>query len=268
MPEQGCGWDLLVHGKNLDASGGDVALALAAGEELYIADAVAGTGTLTKPKEDGHIAGYGGVSEDGALTNFRIGLSGEEDRIGGSLFHSGQGEAAPLNMSLARAKFPIKSGNRIKVEITNGAAKCDSVGMLIGRGSVIPKLSSEPFGELPEDSAWVEATTAHTATVDTWTDGAITFPDTTFDLSHYYYVLGAAWTGATLQWYRLLPKSGPDKQFEPGWRGGTTNLLNEPVYWNRPIMFNPNDGINLDTFCTAGDTSAAGMMCIVKGPKI
>lgn len=257
----GCGWDLLVHGKNLDASGGDVALALAAGEELYVADAAAGTGTKTKPKENGHITGFGAMSEDGALTNYRIGLAGEEDRMGGSLFHTGQAEGGPLNRLLARCMKAIKVGDRIKVEITNAAAKMDSVGMIIGKGTK-PKLSTEPFGELPEGAEWVEATTSHTCTADTWTKGAIAFPDKTLKTDKNYRILAAVWEGATLQWWRFKAKSGPDMGNQPGSYGGDTDQINCPVYFSHPPQFNGNDGVDLDQLCSAGDTAAVGMMLL------
>jgi len=261
----GCSWDLLVFGKNLDASGGDVALALAAGEDIFSADAAAGTGTKVKPKSDGWITAIGGRSEDGALANWRVSKVGMENRWGSSLFHAGEAEVKTVNQMLSRGCLKVTIDDLIRCEITNAAAKMDSVGCVIGRG-IKPSISSQPINPIPEDAFPVEVTGATTLTADTWTAGAVSFPDYTLKQNKSYKIHMANWEGATMQWYRFKALAGPDVGNRPGLYGGDTDILTLPHYFSHPPQFTGKDGLHCQWLGSAGDTAQVGTLLLEEIP--
>ncbi len=255
---QGCAWDLLIFGANLDASGGDVRLRMADGMDLYTA---LNSNLDVQPKEDGSWSGHGGMSEDGALVNYRLGLAGEEDKVGGTCFQAGQAEVGGLNQLMARENLRITTKDLVQCWITNAAAKLDSIALLIGKGNV-PKISSEPFGELPEGSGWREFTTGHTSTADKIVAGDVTFPDFTLKQSVNYAIHGLVIHGATLQWAQIKAKSGPDVGNRPGVIGGDSDIINRPQYFSHTPQFVGKDGLQIGTLTSGGDTSSLGMMCL------
>lgn len=261
MP-QGCGWDLLIFGTNLDGSGVDVAVPLPLGEDVFAG--TPGTTTKIKPREAGHITGITAQSEDGALVDYGVGIVGSEDYQSGALFQSAQTEGGPLNRLWARCMVKVEAGDLIRARLTNAAQKMDAIGILLGKGGVKPKISSEPFGELPEGAVWVECTTGHTSTADTLVKGAITFVDKVLGTGKKYKILAAVWEGATLEFWRLRAKSGIDMANMPGGIGGDSDQINAPVYFSHAPIFHADDGVQLETLCTAGDTAAVGMMLLVE----
>lgn len=256
-------WDLLAMVANIDASGGDVACKLSLGENLYSGNGAAGAATQVYPRSDGVITAYFGISEDGALTNYRWHKTTDPNWAGGSVFLVGQTEisSSGWHQMIARCSYPVLKGDVLEAVMTNGAAKLDGPCFIIGYGGK-PKVSPEPFGDIPEGAVWYEVTTAHTATADTWTAGNATFPELNLKRDKRYKIYGAVFSGATLEAYRFIAKTGDWAGYRPGFIGGDTDLLNAPVFFSEPPVFEGITGLQIDTLCSAGDTAGYGALLI------
>lgn len=252
-------WDLLVFGTNLDASGGLVAQKLSAGTTTYSGNGAPGAATEVYPNEDGYITGFVGISEDGAMTELRFHITTDPNYIRTEHFLTGQGEFLSLNEKLGRCMYKVSKGDSITCDITNAAAKLDSVGLLIGRGSSKPKLYSEPPQEIPEGAMMVSATAAITCTADTWTYGDISFENYALRRDKTYTIYGASLDGATLQFGVFAAKTGPWAPYRPGIIASDDNAAQCAVfqYFSEPITFEGMTGLQLGAFASAGDTAQA-----------
>jgi hypothetical protein len=257
-----CNWDLLAIIANLDASGGDVSNKLSLGETLFTGNGAAGTATIVYPRAKGNITFISGQSEDAALVNWRFrDQANMQNWTGGTVFQGGQTEACEIDKRIARCNIPVDTGSQLVSTITNAAAKLDGIVLGIGKNGRMPKISGSPFGPLPPGAMWVEGTTAHTSTADTWVQGAVTLPDYTLDRQRRYAILGVAVHGASLMAWRLRGYTGDNA---PGSIGGDTDQLNCPVFFDAPHpTFHGKDGFKLETLCSAGDTASAGMYLLL-----
>ncbi len=255
-------WDLFSFGTAADYSAGLVAMAITAGEDIYVGNGAAGTGTIMYINEDGHIFACSGVSEDGALAELRWHKASDPDYNRFNSFFAGQTEMLTLNEMVARLNYPVKRGDSINADATNAAAKFDTCMLWIARGGSSPQLSSQPFGAIPANAKWVSITTGHTATADTWTQGAVTFENYTLDRDKNYAILASVQHGATLYAYRFAVPAGPWAGYRPGCLGGDSDLLLVPTYFSEPPVFTGLGGLNMQTLCSAGDTATAGALLI------
>jgi hypothetical protein len=254
----GCDWDLLGFGKNLDGSAGLVDTVLMAGEDLYEADGVAGTGTKVKPRAPGTISAIFGISEDGAMTEMALRRAASANYLfRGHHFFKGQAEILNTNQLYGQCNIPITVGDRLIASLTNAAAKFDAIFAVIGKNNVIPRLTAQPTVPLG-NCRWISGTTAHTQVADTWTEGDVTFESYTLRDDMKYEVWGMAIDGATLYAARLVSKHPDETGNRPGIAGGDTDLIYTPTYFNKPLVFDGQSGLRLQTVGSAGDTSTNG----------
>lgn len=245
-------WDLTGFGTNLDGSTGLVSMLVVAGEQKY----ATGTGrTILFPNEDGYINAAFGISEDGAIVEYRFHKISDANYIRTLHFHAGQTERSTLNKSTMRLAYPIAKGDSITVDLTNAAAKMDAVLFLISRGGKT-QISEEPiFGDIPDNAYWVKGTTAHTQVADQWTSGVVTLLNYNLKRDKQYKVYAAVGHGATLMAARFAPLTGPWSEYRPGIRGGDTDQINTPTYFKDPWIFEGLTSFNIETLAFAADTS-------------
>jgi hypothetical protein len=259
----GCGWDLFAFAVNLDGSGGDASTKMAAGETLFTGNAAAGSATVVYPRAPGNITAFTGVSEDGALVNYRVrDQANMQNWLGGTAFQGADAEASPIDQRIGRCNIPLDMGSQLVATLTNAAAKCDGVLLAIGKNGVHPTFKGEPFGPLPPNTFWIEISSGTTATADTWTSCTLTIPDYTFDRHKRYRILGSLCYGATMLAYRFRFKTGPDVENAPGFYAGNSDQLNTPVFFSHPPEFDGDNPPTIEVLCTAGDTAQTGMMLV------
>lgn len=251
------GVDLVCWGKSYDAVAGMVANAIALGEERYSGNGVFGsTNTQLFPNAPGVITALAGISEDGALSEYRVRRTSDKDYIRTTQFHKGQTERGDLNTDTLRCHYPIKMGDKITCDITNAAAKMDAIGMLIGKNGVIPSLSSEPIVPIPKDAIWAKGTATVTYIADSWKTAPVTFTNYNLERDKLYRCLAWVMDGATLMFGRFRPVTGLGVDSAQGWIGGDTDQINVPCYTSHPFEFAGLTGLNFEGLCFAADAVA------------
>lgn len=260
-------FDTVVFG-SAAARNGLTAVPVCAGETAYAANGISGTGTLVFMKEDGWIFNAGWITA--AIANsdqFRFHVTTDPDwNYFDNVFAVDQTSAvAPFDMRMARMHYGVRKGEQLTVECdNNNNNQAEHIGLNIMKGDKPPYYSSQPPANLPPGVEIVMATSAHTHTANTWTEGALTFTNYNLDRNKSYKIWGACVTGATLYWARFAALEGEYRGHYPGLPGADIAAGTfAPFVWSDDFpTFSGLNGINVQNLSSGADTATVWAIAI------
>lgn len=214
--------DLIAFGSAADHSGANVLTnaVILAGETSYPGNGVPGTGTQIFPKADGMLFGIFTGDETAAQVEGRVHTTNDPDWM---RYDNTRLQTTPFDRAINRMMYPLKKGEAIECQYTNGGAVFSGTALLIAKkpGDEIYCLEP-PTGWLKPGDQYVEATATFTHVADTWAQGVITWTNFVLDRTKRYQIIGMMAHSATGWACRLRFTNGPNVNDSPGVPMGDT----------------------------------------------
>jgi len=212
--------DLIAFGVSADHSGAAALsnVVILANETTYSGNGAPATGTQIYPKKDGYIFGHFSGDETAAQVEYRLHTTNDPDWMRAD---NTRLQTTPFKDAINRCMYPIKTGEAIEVQNTNGGAVFSGNAILIAKkqGDDIYDIGNPRPGWLKPGDVYVEATATATFIADSWGPGngaTITWTNFTLDRNKKYQIVGMMGHSATGWAARLKFINGPNVDDHPG----------------------------------------------------
>lgn len=259
----GCGWSLFCFASSADRNAALTAVPIAANEDLFTGNGIAGTGTSLYVREDGWLQGIGVTSETAAAVEWRARTTNQSDYIRSDRFTRLQTAAYAGGPSFCRVKYGLKKGESLTADLQNGGAVLDSINCIISEGKEV-QLKEWDAPELPPGVIAATFTATMTHVADSWSPiGQCVFDNYVLDTTKKYKIVGMSAFSATGCAHRLRFYSGPDKANAPGVNGGDTAPISNVVFGDFGT-FEGLTGVGIQTIAVAADATTSGTLWIVE----
>jgi len=241
------------------------AIPIAANEDLFTGNGVAGTGTSMYVREDGAIFGVGMVSENAAALVFRMRTTNQPDYVRSDRFTRLQSAAYAGGPAICRINYGLKKGESLTMDNSNGGAVLDAGCVFIAEGASNPGFTEGfPKEGLPAGTIAATFTATMTHVADSWSPiGQCVFDNYVLDTTKKYKIIGMSAYSATGVAHRLRFYSGDDKANAPGILGGDTAPISMVAFGNFG-QFEGLTGVGIQTIAVAADATTSGTLWLVE----
>lgn len=259
----GCGWSLFCFASTADRNAALTAVPIAANEDLFTGNGIAGTGTSMYVRENATLIGVADVGETAAAVDWRTRTTNQPDYIRSDRFTRLQTAAYAGGPAVCRVNYGLVKGESLTYDNRNGGAVLNVGCHFIVEGGN-PGLKEWQPDALPPGVIAASFTATMTHVADSWSPiGQCVFNNYVLDTTKKYKIVGMSAYSATGCAHRLRFYSGEDKANAPGVLGGDTAAISHVMFGNFG-SFEGLTGVGIQTIAVAADATTSGTLWLVE----